>query len=194
MVNISCVLFAGGKSSRMGEYKSLLPFGGYATLTQFQYERLKKFFSRVYISTKNRDKFEFDAPFLLDPSDAEYAPTAGFVALFRELEDERFAILSVDTPFIDEQVFAALLEADDGALDAVIAKTETGSHPLCGIYHRSLAPEFERMLRERDHRLGKMLSVRRTRYVSFSADRLFANLNHPHEYREALSRFSEPDR
>ena len=178
----------------MGEDKSLLPFGGYATLTQFQYERLKKFFNRVYISTKNRDKFDFDAPFLLDPSDAEYAPTAGFVALFRELDDERVAVLSVDTPFIDEKIFSELLEADDAALDALIAKTETGSHPLCGIYHRSLAPEFERMLREKEHRLGKMLSVHRTRYVSFSDDRLFANLNHPHEYREALSRFCEPDR
>lgn len=194
MLNLSCVLFAGGKSSRMGEDKSLLPFGGYPTLTQFQYERLKGIFSRVYISAKDRDKFDFEAPFLLDPENAEYAPTAGFVSLFRTLEDERIAVLSVDTPFVGEDVFSVLLDSDDPELDALIAKTDSGSHPLCGIYHRSLSDEFERMLRENDHRLGKMLSSRHTRYVSFDDDAVFANLNHPHEYYEALSRFCEPDR
>lgn len=194
MISVPCVLFAGGKSSRMGEDKSLLPFGGYSTLAQFQYERLKHLFSRVYISTKNRDKFGFDAPFLLDPPNADFAPTAGFVTLFDTLEDERVIVLSVDTPFVDENVFSALLDADNEDLDAVIAKTDSGSHPLCGLYHRSLAKEFERMLMEGDHRLGKLLAHSNTRYVTFVDDQLFANLNHPHEYQEALSRFCAPNR
>lgn len=194
MISVPCVLFAGGKSSRMGEDKSLLPFGGYPTLTQFQYERLKRIFDRVYISTKKRDKFGFEAPFLLDPANAEFAPTAGFVTLFNELSDERVIVLSVDTPFVDENVFSALLDADSMELDTVIAKTDSGSHPLCGLYHRSLAEEFERMLSEGDHRLGKLLAHSNTRYLNFSDDQLFANLNHPHEYQEALSRFCAPNR
>lgn len=194
MISVPCVLFAGGKSSRMGEDKSLLPFGGYPTLTQFQYERLSRIFNRVYISAKTRDKFGFDTPFLLDPADAEFAPTAGFVTLFNELEDDRVIVLSVDTPFVDENVFSALLDADSAELDAVIAKTDSGSHPLCGLYHRSLAKEFERMLAEGDHRLGKLLAHSNTRYVNFNDDQLFANLNHPHEYQEALSRFCAPNR
>lgn len=194
MISVPCVLFAGGKSSRMGEDKSLLPFGGYSTLTQFQYERLKRIFNRVYISTKERDKFGFEAPFLLDPANAEFAPTAGFVTLFKELEDERVIVLSVDTPFVDENVFSALLNADSAELDAVIAKTDSGSHPLCGLYHRSLAEEFKRMLSEGDHRLGKLLAHSNTRYLNFSDDQLFANLNHPHEYQEALARFCAPNK
>lgn len=194
MICVPCVLFAGGKSSRMGEDKSLLPFGGYPTLAQFQYERLTRIFSRVYISAKNRDKFDFDAPFLLDPAGAEYAPTAGFATLFNALDDERVMVLSVDTPFVDESVFSALLNADSAELDAVIARTDSGSHPLCGLYHRSLAKEFERMLSDGDHRLGKLLSNAETRFVYFGDDQLFANLNHPHEYQEALSRFCAPNK
>jgi molybdopterin-guanine dinucleotide biosynthesis protein A len=194
MFPLSCILFAGGKSSRMGEDKSLLPFGGYATLTEFQYERLKKIFSRVCISTKSRDKFDFDGDFILDPIHTDFAPTAGFVSALRTLDDERIMVLSVDTPFVDENVFQTLIDADSPELDALIASTSTGTHPLCGIYHRSLLNEFERMLHEGDHRLGKLLSVSKTQYIAFEDEELFANLNHPHEYQAALSRFCEPNR
>lgn len=178
----------------MGEDKSLLPFGGLPTLAQYQYERLKKLFARVAVSTKTADKFNFNADFILDPVAVDFAPTAGFVSSFKTLADERIMVLSVDTPFIDETVFQSLLEKDEEGLDAVIARTPTGSHPLCGIYHRSLLEEFERMLHEGDHRLGKLLSSSKTRFVMFEDEELFANLNHPHEYQSALSRFCEQDK
>lgn len=192
--NLPCILFAGGKSSRMGQDKSLLPFGGFSTLAEFQHDRLSKLFSHVAISTKNPDKFDFKADFILDPEGIDYAPTVGFVSAFKALESERIIVLSVDTPFINETVFQTLLDADNDNLDAVIAKTKGGSHPLCGIYHRSLAEEFERMLEENDHRLGKLLESSSTCYVNFEEEELFANLNHPHEYQEALSRFCAPNK
>lgn len=194
MFPIPCILFAGGKSSRMGQDKSLLPFGGYPTLAEFQYDRLARVFVSVFISTKTADKFGFDAPFILDPENVDYAPTAGFVSTFREIGDERIMVLSVDTPFVDSGVFRKLLDADSDNVDAVIARTAEGAHPLCGIYHRSLLGEFERMLSEGDHRLGKLLSLSKTLYVDFNDDASFANLNHPDDYQEAVSRFGEPKR
>jgi len=190
MITTPCILFAGGKSSRMGADKALLAFGGYPTLVEYQYERLKTIFSHVYISAKSRDKFDFDAHFILDPADVDYAPTAGFVSIFRELSDTKVLVLSVDTPFVDEEVFQALVDTDTENLDAVIARTSEGSHPMCGLYHRSLLGEFERMLAEGDHRLGKLLAASNTLYLDFSNDDLFANLNHPHEYEEAKVRFN----
>lgn len=172
----------------MGEDKSLLPFGGLPTLTQFQYERLKTLFKRVYISTKAADKFDFEADFILDPPEVDYAPTAGFVSMFREIMDEWIMVLSVDTPFVDESIFQILIDTDNTTWDAVIAKTAEGSHPLCGLYHRSLLEEFERMLAQGDHRLGKLLASSKTHYVYFEDETLFMNLNHPHEYKEALKR------
>lgn len=194
MFDMHCVIFAGGKSSRMGEDKSLLPFGDCPTLAQFQYNRLTKLFTHVSVSTKSAEKFDFAADFLLDPNEADYAPTAGFVSAFRTIGSERILVLSVDTPFVDDTVFQSLIDADEAGLDAVIARTQTGSHPLCGIYHRSLLNEFERMLREGDHRLGKLLASSKTRYIEFENEEVFANLNHPHEYQEALSRFCAPNK
>ena len=189
MFNLPCILFAGGKSSRMGSDKSLLPFGGCSTLAEFQINRLSKLFTHVYISSKTADKFDFEANFILDPQGVDFAPTAGFVSTFRTLECARIFVISVDTPFVDEKTIRKLIEEDSDDLDAVIAKTSSGSHPLCGIYHRSLLEEFERMLCEGDHRLGKLLNISNTHFVSFENDDAFINLNHPHEYEEALSRY-----
>ena len=189
MFDLPCILFAGGKSSRMGEDKSLLPFGGYTSLAQFQYDRLSKLFPYVFISTKTADKFNFPANFILDDSGAGFAPTAGFVAAFKQLGCDRIFVISVDSPFVDAETVERLLEADRPALDAVIAKTPLGSHPMTGLYHLSLLDEFIRMQREGDHRLGKLLDRCNTHYVEFDNEELFMNLNHPHEYHEALSRF-----
>jgi len=55
---IPCVILSGGKSSRMGEDKSLLPFSTSNTLIEYQYKRLKPYFKDIYISSKI-DKFDF---------------------------------------------------------------------------------------------------------------------------------------
>lgn len=174
----------------MGQDKALLPFGEHSSLAQFQYDRLSKLFANVYISAKSVEKFDFKANFILDPKNADFAPTAGFISAFQQLQCERFFVLSVDSPFVNEETIRKLLEADAPNFDAVIAKTHSGTHPMTGLYHVSLLDDFIRMLRESDHRLGKLLSMRNTHYVEFTDEALFMNLNHPHEYHEALSRIT----
>lgn len=184
--DISCVIFAGGKSSRMGQDKALLPFGDYNSLAEYQYRRLSKLFTDVYISAKE-NKFDFDAAIIKDsPTQNIFAPTAGFEAIFRELKDNRIFVLSVDTPFVGEEEIKILLQYDSDSFDAVIAKTASGSHPMCGIYHRSLLPSFKRMLQEDNHRLGQLLKNSKTLFVDFKDETPFSNLNQPHEYEAAL--------
>jgi len=188
MLNIPCVIFAGGKSSRMGEDKALLPFSSYKTLTQFQYERLKKIFKNVYISCKDKNKFNFDANFIEDiKTDNIYAPTAGFVSIFKKLKDDRLFVLSVDSPFVDENEILQLLYADCQESDATVAKTAFGMQPMCGIYHRSLSSAFEKMLKEDNHKLGLLLKKSQTNFLYFEDEKPFMNLNNPEEYKEALT-------
>ncbi len=190
LFSIPCVIFAGGKSSRMGQDKSLLPFGGFNSLTEYQYQRLSKLFSSVYISAKE-NKFDFEANIIEDQTAKElHAPTAGFEAMFNALEDERVFVLSVDTPFVTEEEIKQLLSSDSPELDATIAKTASGTHPMCGIYHRSLLPTFQSMIKENNHRLGQLLKKSNTKFLMFEEEDAFANLNHPEEYEVAVARVS----
>ena len=171
----------------MGEDKSLLPFGNFPTLTQFQYHRLKKLFKNVYISCKNSDKFDFEAEFIEDVETKEYAPTAGFIAIFEKLDCKKFFVLSVDAPFVDKSVITKLLSCDKKDSDATIARTPFGMQPMCGIYHKSLEKDFKKMLENDNHKLGYLLKNSKTEFITFNDDKVFLNLNYPAEYQEALN-------
>lgn len=188
MLDIPCVIFAGGKSSRMGEDKALLPFASYTTLTEFQLSRLSKIFKTIYISCRNKNKFDFDANFIEDVQKGDiFAPTLGFVSIFEKIKENSFFAISVDTPFVSLKEIDKLVEFNGLAYDAVVAKTEEGIHPLCGIYSRSLQRSFEDMLLHDNHKLGFLLKNANTKYVDFSDSKAFLNLNHPHDYQKALT-------
>ncbi|MCK4875237.1 MAG: molybdenum cofactor guanylyltransferase MobA [Sulfurimonas sp.] len=187
MLDIPCVIFAGGRSSRMGEDKSLLRFGGFDTLAEFQFSRLSKIFKTVYISCKDKSKFDFKANFIEDiETDSVFAPTAGFIAIYEKLPQNSFFALSVDSPFVGEKEIQQIIDADKIGNDATIAKTTSGIQPMCGIYHRSLKNRFIDMLKEENHKLGFLLKSSNTNFVEFHDEKPFLNLNHPHEYTEAL--------
>jgi len=188
MLDIPCVIFAGGKSSRMGEDKALLPFAGFNTLTQFQLSRLRKIFKTVYVSCKDKNKFNFNADFIEDvESDSIFAPTIGFVTVFKILKVESFFALSVDAPFVTTNEINRLLELDSNANDATIAKTDFGIQPLCGIYHRSLETKFLEMQKSNTHKLGFLLKSSNTEYLYFKDQAPFLNMNHPDDYTYALT-------
>ncbi len=187
MTDIPCVIFAGGKSSRMGENKALLPFAGFTTLAEYQYRRLSQIFSKVYISCKDKSIFPFDANFIEDEKKTSlFAPTLGFVTAFDRLDTKKIFALSIDTPFITQKEIQKIVLADTSHSDAVIAKTAEGIHPLCGIYYKSLQSKFLHMLNEDNHKLTSLLRNVKTTYVYFPDSKPFLNMNHPQDYQKAL--------
>ena len=169
----------------MGQDKSLLPFGGYDSLCEYQFQRLRKYFEKVYIGTKEQ-KFSFDAPIILDRY-PQSSPLVGLVSIFETIEEDECFILSVDAPFVDGTVIEALYEAStDHSLDAIIASSPQGRQPLCGIYRRSIMPDAKQFLRQDKHKLNTLLNTVKSHFVYYQEEKLFGNLNHPHEYEAAL--------
>ena len=185
--NIPAVLFAGGKSSRMGKDKALLPFGKYNSLSEFQYKRLQKLFKEVYLSTKI-SKFDFDATLIRDLYE-ESSPLVGIVSIFESLPVEEVFILSVDAPFVTMQIITALM-GHPKVHDAIIAKSPKGIEPLCGIYRRSILSVAKKHLEEKNHKLTSLLQKADTCFIDFEESSPFMNLNHPHEYKSALKLIS----
>lgn len=180
------VILAGGKSSRMRTDKALLPFGAFATLTEFQINRLQPHFETLHVSCKNRAKFAFEASFIEDiPTYEQRSP---LIALLSILEYVRtpVCVLSVDTPFVTPDMFQKLYHMMPRANnDAVIARSPFGSHPLCAIYTPSITPAIKQMLQNNDHKIGNLLHASKTIYVDFEEDAPFFNVNHPEEYTQA---------
>lgn len=181
----SAVIFAGGKSSRMGKDKSLLPFGGYPTLSEFQQERLKPWFKNIYISAKE-NKFDFPCHFIKDKYQ-ESSPLIGLLSVLESIEENEIFVLSVDAPFVDKSIIDRILKSDRSSYDVIIAKSPSGTQPLCALYKKSILPLIYNQLEADDHKLQSLLKVAKTCTILFDNDLLFTNLNHPHEYEDAFN-------
>ncbi len=182
--DIVAVIFAGGKSSRMGRDKALLPFGGYSSLSEFQYHKLKRVFKEVYISSKE-DKFDFDIETIYD-SYQESSPLVGIISIFERLRVDEVFILSVDSPFVDKTIIETLLKHRQSGYDAIVAQSPNGLEPLCSIYRSSILPVAKKRLREKNYRLYNLIKDIDSLYVKFDKTQPFTNLNYIDEYQKAL--------
>ena len=175
------VIMAGGKSSRMQQDKALLPFGGYNSLAQYQYNRFKPFFQKIYISAKE-NKFDFDVDIIKDIYTIS-SPLVALVSIFELLEDiDEVVVLSVDSPFVEIEVFKTLFNQLKEDSDAVVVESLNGVEPLCGIYRRGILSVAKKMLKENRHRLQILLDSVKTQKVYFSDKKFFMNLNYPSDY------------
>ena len=181
--DIPLVIFAGGKSKRMGQNKALLPFASSPTLTQFQLERFENHFKKVYISCKDRDIFDFKAYFIEDFYKDISSPIVALFSVLKSLDEDIVAILSVDTPFVSKEVYEKLLSFID-EYEAIIPDY----HPLCGVYKRDILPVLEKMIKENRHSLKEFFEKIDVKKVKFSDEKEFENLNFFHEYEEALKK------
>lgn len=181
--NSIAVIIAGGKSSRMQRDKALLAFGAYNSLAEYQYRRLKKFFSKVYISSKE-NKFDFDVEVIKDVNKTS-SPLVALVSIFEILEVDEVFVLSVDAPFVEEAVIERLYSNNNRDFDVIVAKSPHGIEPLCAIYQRTFLTKAKVALKENQHRLQKLLTKLKVKEVVIKESKYFMNLNYPNEYEVA---------
>ena len=189
MLDIPCVIFAGGQSRRMGEDKALLPFGGFKTLTQFQLDKLSPHFTDVYISCKDKNKFDFKADFIEDnPLYQNSSPLIALVSVFEYLRCDKIAVLSVDTPFFTHTHFKKLLAHGDNQSAITVAKSSSGTQPLCAIYTKEALPFMRTLITEKRYKMRELFEKAETVFVDFNDEEIFSNLNFQEDYQKALQR------
>ncbi len=189
MIDIPCVIFAGGKSSRMGEDKALLPFANFPTLTQYQLHKFQPHFRDVYISCKSKEKFDFKANFIEDnPSYQTNTPLIALLSIFESVQDDSIAVLSVDTPFFQAKHFEKLLYHDSKERAIIVSKSNTRIQPLCAIYKRDIVPIIIEQIEKKRYRFSELFDKIPTTFVDFNDEEIFTNLNFPQDYQRALQR------
>lgn len=187
---IPAVIFAGGKSSRMGKDKALLPFKAYPTLSEFQYHKLTALFDSVYLSSKEH-KFHFTCKVIEDIY-TQSSPLVGIVSVIETLRADAVFILSVDAPLVDKEVIDALylkkcaLDDANEPYDAIIAHSPNGLEPLCGIYASHIVTQAKRHLENNNHKLRALFNVSNIKRVYFEDTLPFTNINTPEQYKAIL--------
>lgn len=183
---ITCVILSGGKSSRMGEDKSLLPFSTSKTLIQYQYDRLKPYFKNIYISSKV-DKFDFlEKNFLiLDENKDIFSPILALDTIFKKFENQKIFIITVDTPLVSIDSISKLIDASIN-YDICIAQTEK-IHNLCGVFSSNISLTIKTMIENDIHKIAYLINKNENKILKFPNNSEFLNINNKEEYEESLN-------
>ena len=188
---IPCVILCGGRSSRMGEDKSLLPFSTSSSLSKYQYDKLKNYFEDVYISSKT-DKFDFlknkEKYLILDKGEI-FSPIVALQTILQTIKTSKVFIITVDTPLVSINSINELIDKSIES-EVCVARTER-THNLCGVFSISLIKFIDGMLKDDIHKVNYLLKNNNTKYLDFSNDDEFINLNNKDEYKRALNIISK---
>lgn len=180
--NIPCVILSGGKSSRMGEDKSLLPFGSLKTLIEFQHQKLSHIFKNLYISSKT-DKFDFPCKIIYDKSEI-YSPMVALQSILKVIEETKVFIITVDTPFLEEYTIKKIIEASSNEqFDVTICKDLEKTHNLIGVFHKNILEQIDIMLQDNNHKINTLLTQKvKLQVIPFEKGTQFVNINTKEDY------------
>ncbi|WP_051348816.1 molybdenum cofactor guanylyltransferase [Peribacillus kribbensis] len=194
-MNITGIIIAGGKSSRMGTNKALLDMNGRLNIERTIAE-LSQVSEKVIIVTNDRQEYEFLG---LDMVSDEYpglGPLAGLHAGLKAAETGAVLAAACDMPFIKAEILSDTAGFLKG-FEAAVPKMDGRPQPLAAGYRKESLSVLEDCLESGQLRMRDFLDRLKVKWVqiedySFSSysieelELMFFNMNHPWEYEKAL--------
>ena len=180
-------ILAGGKSSRMGMEKALLPLKG-RPMIQYVVDTLSSRFSEVVIVGGGKDKYSFLELEVVPDVFEGCGPLGGIQAALNRARPLSVFVLSCDTPFIPVELIEYLLSFKSAA-PTTIAISNGVLQPLCGLYDSTALGAIEHDLQEGKYSVLKTIlnidhtAVPITPDLPFFTPQMFWNVNRPEDYR-----------
>ena len=183
LVEASAAILAGGKSSRMGQDKSLLLVEG-KPLIHHIYRQLQGQFDDILVSTNDPAKHAFLGARSAPDRETGQGPLAGIASAVEAARHERVFVVACDIPVIDlDTAKRMVVLAED--FDCVIARSSVGHEPLFAVYRKSALPAMRAVLEAGERRISAIFSRVRTHYFDLGPAPWYRNLN----TREGLAAF-----
>lgn len=157
---ISGFVLAGGRSSRLGRDKVLLPWRG-QTLLAHAVARLQQICQTVYVCGNRPDLREHlpqSVPMVPDAHD-DAGPLGGIVPALEISHHAWNLFLAVDLPLVPVEILSRLIaviidrHATSPHIKCILPTAEKRPQPLCALYHKSLERPMRRALDEGNYKV-----------------------------------------
>lgn len=188
-ITYPCAIFAGGKSRRMGEDKTLLSFGGESSLVAYQHKKFSALCDDVVVVTKG-GKFQETSWEIITDSSEIFSPMVGLVSLFEKCDAQKILVIAADTPFVTLQTLQTLCQSVRHEDDVTVLQTGEKIHPMCAVYDKRVIKGLKECIQEEKYKLTLFLESVATHYVVCGTLEELANLNTPEEYKLANERIN----
>lgn len=186
------VLFAGGKSRRMGRDKACLPYMGSYFLERIAAEL--DGYEEQLLSVDCPDRYaDLEWKHVTDAK-RDCGPLGGLVAVLEACESESVHVVTCDQPLYRRELGEWLCSLLEEPWDAVVPETADGIHPMCAVYRKRCLPVFRTQLENGDYRMFRALKMLNVRYADAAGrEEMLSNINTPEEYEALLGRKPEKE-
>ncbi len=187
--DVTGVILAGGRSSRMGRDKATLEIGGTSL-----FENIAGVFSALFASSLIAgDRPDLSRPDL--PAFADEFPGSALGGLYTGLKhaDTPYIFVSAcDMPFVDATLIRSLAEQRH-RYDVVLPQTPAGLEPLFACYSKNCMEIMRRQLEDGNFRILDIYPQLRVRIVTEDElpenwQKALTNINTPQDYSKAAER------
>lgn len=190
--DISGIILAGGKSSRMGINKAFLLIDGEMIIAR-TVKMMSLLFKNLMIIANTPEEYEFlNLPMFKDIY-REKGPLGGIHSGLIHSKTEKNFVISCDMPFMTEQMINYIINYKTQK-PVVFCKAAGYMQPLAGLYSRSIVKKMEQFLSTENvedksfHQFLKEVDseIINPELLSFYEDRIFYNVNRPEDYEKIL--------
>jgi molybdopterin-guanine dinucleotide biosynthesis protein A len=190
-MDAGAIILAGGKSTRMGTNKALLKIKEMPNVERIL-TLLRSAFPHPILVTNDLDLYHFLGVKTVKDYFPGKGPLAGIHAGLIASPFEANVSVACDMPFVSAELARALVEKSHG-YDAVIPVIGGRRQPLFAVYKKSLIGVMEEKIKNDLLRMKDLLDEVNVLYLTEQElkveerfERIFFNMNHPHEYEEAI--------
>lgn len=187
MKNITGIVLAGGKSSRMGTDKGMIKING------------KKFVDHIVaalapsvneiIIIANNDNYNNLGYKVYSDIIKNRGPLGGIYTGLVNSETENNMIVSCDIPFISDALINYIIRLSAKA-DITVPVFKGNTQPLCAVYTKRITNEIYDLIKNNDLKIHNVLrhfitqEIYITKHQKFYNDKLLMNINTPEELKK----------
>lgn len=193
-MSATAIILAGGKSSRMGTNKALLPVNGKTNIEIIK-EQLTPYFSELLLVANDFQTYDFLGIPIVKDEFLGKGPLAGIHTGLKNSKTEVNFFVACDMPFVSGKLANYLVHAVED-YEGVVPNINGTLHPLFSVFKRSVLPTVEQCLLEDRLRIRDLLGDINVRFVSEmelkrvivgNIEKIFYNMNYPSDYQKVNS-------
>ncbi|MEW4922800.1 molybdenum cofactor guanylyltransferase [Algibacter sp. 2305UL17-15] len=173
--NITGIILAGGKSSRMGTDKGFLMLNN-KPFVQYSIDALKPLVSEILIVS---DDSKYDVFGLKRVNDTlkDAGPVSGIYSGLEASSSEYNLILSCDIPLITSEILQKLIDTIDDTSEVIQIESNSKTMPLIALYKRSVKDKFYEFLQNDERRLRIAVNACKSKNVALEKEHEFSTMN-----------------
>ncbi|MFD1162001.1 MULTISPECIES: molybdenum cofactor guanylyltransferase [Hwangdonia] len=173
--DITGIILAGGKSSRMGTDKGFLRLNN-KPFVQYSIEALKPLVSEIIIVS---DDLNYDVFGLKRVNDItkNAGPMAGICSGLEASSTDYNLILSCDIPLINSEILKKLIDAVDANSEIIQIENQGKTMPLIALYKRHIKDTFNGFLQKGERRLRVAVKACISKNIKLEKAHEFSTMN-----------------